>query len=98
MYGNRPSKKVVTVNRYESELQRILQGYDEVQYSSTQDSDEGYIFITTAGHGFLVVPIKDRFIHVATSIVKFGYIGKLAIYLEEDQEASTFLKEIRSQL
>jgi hypothetical protein len=88
----------MTMNKYESELQRILQGYDEVQYSSTEDKDEGYIFITTAGHGFLVVPVKDRYAHVAMNIVKFGYIGKLAIYLEEDQEASTFLKEIRSQL
>ena len=76
---------------YEKELQK-LKPYDEVQGVSKV---QGYDFITTAGHGYLVVPGDDENYKLAENIREFGYTGTLAIYLEEDCEAGEFLKAIK---
>jgi hypothetical protein len=74
---------------YENELQD-LKPHDEVQFSSICEFS-GYLFITTAGHGYLVVPRNDaNALHIKP--LEYGYIGKLAYYLEEDCEAPEFIK------
>ena len=77
------------MNQYIQEFKQ-LKSYDEVQFVKTLDN--GYQFITTAGHGYLVVPIDDDNIEFAKSICEYGYIGDRAVYLEEDCEAPRFEK------
>lgn len=76
---------------YEDELHE-LKPYDEIQFSSPCEFS-GYDFITTAGHGYLVIPRNDINI-LNCETPNYGYIGKLAYYLEEDCEAPDFLKVI----
>lgn len=75
---------------YEQELQR-LKSWDEVQYTTRV---KGYDFITTAGHGYLVVPKGNAYYWLASKIVSYGFKGRQAIYLEEDCEASEFLNKV----
>ena len=74
---------------FERELQS-LKPYDEVQ--STSDR-HGYPFIGTAGHGYLVVPKSSPLFKNAEGICEYGYVGHLAVYLEEDSEAPLFLRK-----
>ena len=87
--------EIMAKTLFEKELAK-LKPYDEVQFTQKCDFS-GYDFITTAGHGYLVIPRNDKqFIH-ARKINKqsnYGYLGTYAIYLEEDQEAPDFLKII----
>lgn len=75
---------------YESELQK-LKSWDQVQYTH---EFKGYDFITTAGHGYLVVPKSDPNYRTAKSLVNYGFSGSKAVYLEEDLEASQFLQKV----
>jgi len=80
---------------YEKDLQRQLKksgSDDEVQFTE-RFAKSGYDFIITAGHGFLVVPYDSPDIGLAKKIVKYGYEGAHAIYLEEDGEAPEFLSQ-----
>lgn len=79
---------------YEKELQQ-LKDWDEVQH--TEILQNGYSFIHTAGHGYLVVPVSDSHISTARKICDYGFKGQHAVYLEEDCEASTFLQELKGQ-
>lgn len=78
---------------YENELQK-LRPSDKVQFTSRRMI--GYDFITTMSHGYLVVPVADKNYDKALKICKYGFIGSLACYLEEDCEygefATTLLK------
>lgn len=79
---------------YEQELQN-LKPWDEVQ--TTEEIEKNgvkYDFIVTAGHGYLVVNRTSKHFRLAKSIAEFGFIGDYAVYLEEDSEASKFLKSI----
>lgn len=78
---------------YEKELQ-MLKSHDEVQ-GTEKCSRTGLDFIYTAGHGYLVVPKSDKNIVVAEKICDYGYIGKEAIYLEEDCEAPEFIEQTK---
>jgi len=80
------------MNEYQKELQH-LKSDDEVQM--VEKTKEGYDFIYTAGHGYLCVPCNDRFYLVALSICQYGYIGQLAVYLEEDCEAPEFIRRLK---
>lgn len=77
------------MNIYSRELQQ-LKPYDEVQ--GNRILDNGYLFIITAGHGYLVVHKNDKNFLKAREICKYGFVGKEAVYLEEDCEAPEFLK------
>lgn len=84
------------MSKQEKELQE-LKPYDEVQFSKTSEKTKGYLFIETAGHGYLFVPVGDKNMKKAWKIYKksgFGYEGHLGVYLEEDCEAPAFLKSI----
>jgi hypothetical protein len=77
------------MNKYMQEFNR-LKPYDKCQYSAV--IEPGYEFITTAGHGYLVVPMDDKNIDKAIKAdTGYGFIGKLARYLEEDCEVSNFI-------
>lgn len=76
---------------YETELQDLRE-HDEVQFSEWV---QGYQFITTAGHGYLVVPAGDINYKTALQICQYGYIGNFAAYLEEDCEATQFLQTVK---
>ena len=78
---------------YKEELQR-LKPYDEVQFVE-DDTRTGYRFISTAGHGYLAVPHSGTHGVIARKICKYGFIGKLASYLEEDCEYGEFCKAIK---
>jgi hypothetical protein len=78
------------MTKFEIELQ-TLKPWDEVD--STIEKN-GYQFIMTVGHGYLVVPVDDKNARAAKSLCKYGFIGELAYYLEEDCEAPAFLKKI----
>lgn len=82
------------MNQYQKELQ-TLKPNDEVQGVETLSN--GYQFITTAGHGYLVVLNSDKNYQKAKSICQYGYIGNLAIYLEEDCEAPEFLNSLKEE-
>ena len=79
------------MNAYQKELQQ-LKPWDEIQ--DMQPDKEGYNFIYTAGHGYLCIPKNDKNYNIAYKLVKFGFRGDLACYLEEDCEAPAFLKAI----
>ena len=74
------------------ELQNFRPG-DEIQIEHAE-LVHGYLFIPTASHGYLAVAHDDPFHSVAVKIADFGYIGRHAVYLEEDSEAGAFLKAI----
>lgn len=78
------------MNKYEKELQN-LKSYDEVQFS---EELKGFQFITTAGHGYLVVPKENEHYPKAEKICKYGFKGQYAVYLEEDCEALEFINFI----
>jgi hypothetical protein len=78
--------------KYEVELQR-LKDWDEVQYTTKH---AGYDFITTAGHGYLVVPKEDKHYTLARKIANYGFKGRQAVYLEEDYEAGEFLGKVKA--
>jgi hypothetical protein len=80
------------MTKYENDLQE-LRPDDEIQF--TRSREEGYDKITTAGHGYLVVPFIDKNCMVASKICEYGYCGKLAFYLEEDSEMWKFLDCIK---
>ena len=83
------------MNKYQKELATFRFG-DEIQDYSFDPKDEGYAFIPTAGHGYLVVPVEDRYYEDARKIASFGYQGDHAVYLEEDCEAGEFLEKVRN--
>lgn len=76
---------------YQEELQR-LRPDDEIEDQITIEN--GYDFIGTASHGYLVVPKEDKNYEVAKKIVSYGYTGSEAIYLEEDCEIAEFEEAI----
>ena len=76
---------------YEKELQE-LKPNDEIQFTSERIS--GYDFITTAGHGYLVVPKEDKNYLKALKICEYGFKGFNACYLEEDCEVGEFIQAI----
>lgn len=80
---------------YEKELQK-LKPEDEVQVT-TIDEVSGLNFIHTAGHGYLVVPKDHKNALAARKICNSSFWGKLAYYLEEDDEASEFYSVTRSK-
>jgi hypothetical protein len=79
---------------YEKELQTFR--HDQVQRTKKVEVGEGYIydFIPTSGHGYLVVPTGDKYHAIAKKIAGYGYIGKHALYLEEDCEYRQFEDEV----
>jgi len=79
------------MNKYQKELAG-LKTWDEVQ--DYKPVGRGYYFITTSGHGYLVVPKTDIYASVAKNICAYGFEGKLAYYLEEDSEYGQFIKAI----
>ncbi len=79
------------MNKYMKDLQSIKE-WDEVQ--SIKLVGRGYNFITTSGHGYLVVPKNDIYAAKAKAICKYGFVGKLAYYLEEDCEYREFREAI----
>ena len=78
-----------TMYKYRKEL-KSLKPWDEVQTTSV-DEKTGYTFFTTAGHGYLCVPRKDKHYSDAIKLCKYGFSGDLACYLEEDCEVPEFL-------
>jgi len=72
----------------------ILKPEDQAESIDISPEDKGYPFIMTSGHGYLVVKKEDKNASIAKRLCKYGYIGKLAYYLEEDCEAPEFLKSI----
>ncbi len=79
-------------NKYLNELQ-ILKDWDEVQ-TIKLDSATGYNFITTSGHGYLVVPNNDKNYRLCKQLQLGSFEGRLALYLEEDNEYSDFKKAL----
>lgn len=80
------------MTKFEQEFQE-LKPYDEVQFQEI-DEKTGFPFITTAGHGYLVVPHESFYSILARNVAtNYGYIGKLATYLEEDCEYAEFAKK-----
>lgn len=80
---------------YEKELQE-QRPEDEIQ-GIAKDERTGYDFLTTAGHGYLIVPTGDKNYSIAEKIVECGYKCERAIYLEEDSEYGEFMRAIESK-
>lgn len=81
------------MNKYTQEL-ASLKSWDTVQ--GIKPVGRGYNFITTAGHGYLVVPKDDMYAHIAENIVNYGFVGQHAYYLEEDCEYSEFIQAVKN--
>lgn len=80
------------MTKYEKELSQ-LKPHDGINGTSPFKLAgilSGYDFISTYGHGYLVVPANDPRTDLARSICKYGYQGVLATYLEEDCELREF--------
>jgi|AntRauTorckE6833_2_1112554.scaffolds.fasta_scaffold52170_2 hypothetical protein len=76
--------------QYQTELIK-LRPDDEVTMVSPCN---GFDFIHTASHGYLVVPYSHPSYKIACKVHDnsgYGYKTKQAVYLEEDCEAHTFL-------
>ena len=84
------------MNKYQRELQE-LKPWDKVQGMNEYGAMRGYNKIYTAGHGYLVVPTNDKHAGRARYMCKFGFIGKYAIYLEEDCELHEFIDSLATQ-
>ena len=86
------------MTKFETELKK-LRPDDEINGTETHGMNRhGYEFISTAGHGFLIVPRNDKNAWIARNILSktgYGYTGKLAYYLEEDCQAPEFLQAIK---
>jgi len=83
-------------SKFEIELSN-LKPQDTIQITSYPSHASGYPFISTAGHGYLVVPTDDPNYPKASAILSasgYGFKGIHAIYLEEDIEAGNFLRAI----
>ena len=80
------------MTKYETEL-ASLRPHDPPQMLLTDYGYPGVCFIETAGHGFLVVPKGHPKARLARSLCAYGYLGRHAIYLEEDCEARDFIKQ-----
>lgn len=81
------------MNKYTREFS-TLKPHDPAQFTE-ELSGGAYEFIVTAGHGYLIVPKGDEYATLASSIKEasaYSYEGELAWYLEEDCDASQFLK------
>jgi hypothetical protein len=78
-------------NPYMKELQE-LKSWDTVE--SIEPVGRGYNKIYTCGHGYLVVPKNDTYAKIAKKLCEYGFVGKLAYYLEEDCEAPAFMKAV----
>ena len=85
-----------TMNKYMQEL-ASLKTWDEVQAINSYDNDKGYQRITTAGHGYLVVPKTDKNAKLVNK-TDYSFNGTLAYYLEEDCEAGEFINAIECPL
>jgi len=83
------------MTKFEKELQE-LRPEDEIQTTSPTKDNQGreWDFITTAGHGYLVVPTTSSYYCLAKTICKYGYQGDQAIYLEEDCEIKDFFDRL----
>lgn len=82
-------------SEFESELDLISRG-DQVSQGTEVCKWSGLDFISTAGHGYLVVPKGHPLRRKANELCKYGYKGKLATYLEEDCEAPAFIKLLKA--
>ena len=76
---------------YAQELE-TLKPHDPVQFSSM--TKYGLEFITTAGHGYMVVPQEHEYYPQALRLCEYGFSGDIAVYLEEDCEVPKFLSEV----
>ena len=81
------------MNVFQKELQK-LKSWDEIKTMEFNPRDKGLAFITTAGHGYLVIPKLDYNYELAKTFCDYGFIGTEAVYLEEDLEAGAFLNTI----
>ncbi len=81
------------MNVYQKELQ-AMRPDDQIQDIVKKN---GYNFILTAAHGYLVVTKSDVNAKLAKSICEYGYVGRHAYYLEEDCEAPEFLARIQNR-
>ena len=79
------------MNKYQKEFSQ-LKSHDPIQFSET--TKEGYEFITTAGHGYLVIPKEDSNSSLASKMCEYGFKGQHADYLEEDCETPNFINAI----
>lgn len=79
------------MNIYQKEFSQ-LKPNDPIQFSET--IKEGYEFIVTSGHGYLVVPKADCNSSLASEMCKYGFKGQHATYLEEDCEVPDFINAI----
>ena len=76
------------MTKYEKELS-ALKPHDGINGTSKR---KGYDFISTYGHGYLVVPKESYCFQNAIGLCQYGFVGKKAVYLEEDCEMPQFLK------
>jgi hypothetical protein len=86
------------INQYVKMLHYLRQMQDPMQATRMVEADNGrsYLFIETAGHGYLVVPKDDLNFGLALGIVNYGYYTHKAIFLEEDNEAPKFLESLKN--
>ena len=82
------------MNKYQKDLQ-ALRPHDEIQNIEQYTRDgRTWDFISTASHGFLIVPVTNLYYQLAVKVQNrscYGYRSPLAIYLEEDCQAVEFL-------
>lgn len=64
------------------------------------DKVQGYTFVDTAGHGYLVLGSDDNGYSLALEIARksnFSYILETLVYLEEDCDAPEFLERVNKE-
>lgn len=81
-----------TVKQVEREFQP-LKPHDLVQFTQ-KDKRTDFMFLTTAGHGYLAIPKSNQFASLAKQVLEksgYGYESQNFYFLEEDCEYSEFL-------
>ena len=78
------------MTKYKNELTKLKQNIPNLDYFDYKN----YKKITIEGESYLVIPKEDKNYNLAVSMCDFGYIGKLAVYLEIEYSAIKFLNSI----
>ena len=71
------------------------QRLDDSSFREESETFKGYCYVSTANHGFLWIPKDDKYFKIAKQYCsEFSYKVKGGMFLEEDADATKFLRAV----